>query len=104
MIKINVNGLECVTYNDSYIYERYKRSNMYDLTDLYKSYSVFKARAEKEIKTEMEKVGGWSYKVLGGSFMQFSCAYLVHNKNDNNNLYLIYHTAYNRYAHRVVTL
>lgn len=104
MKKIIVNGLECVAYKNNYVYNSYKRSNMYGLYDLYKTYSVFKARAEKEIKEEMEKIGGWGYKVLCGNCNKFSCAYLVHNKDDNNNLYLIYHTAYYRYAHKVVTL
>lgn len=67
--------------------------------DIYKAYkkpSSRKVNAFQEIKKEMEAVGGYSLRITGAGSDFFSCAYKV--EGDDNKLYLIYHTAVNRFA------
>ena len=79
-------------------YNKYKKSNMYRLRDLYTSYSEAKAAAEQEIIEEMRKNGGYGYKVCGGNSCTFTCAYMYDTReNGDINKHLVYHTAYNRY-------
>ena len=77
------------------ILSRYEKSTNYSLRDVYASYSVFKARAEKDILQEMAFHGGWGYKILGASSCTFSCAYLMTNK-ESGQTQIVYHTASNR--------
>ena len=41
------------------ILDKYNKATAYSLDDVYANYSVFKARAERQILNEMESVGGW---------------------------------------------
>lgn len=76
----------------------YNKSDMYSLSDLYKSYSETKARAEYLIVKEKVLKGGYGYKVCGGNSMCFTCAYCYDSReNGNINKHLVYHTAYNKY-------
>lgn len=86
-----------MTKRQQSIINSYNRSNMYSLNDAYKSYSVYKARAEQSILNEMQKNGGWGYRILGANSCQFSCAYLINNKDDGN-IKIVYHTASNRFV------
>ena len=67
--------------------------------DIYKAYkkpSSRKVAAFQEIKKEMKAVGGYGIKITGAGSDFFSCAYKV--EGDDDNIYLIYHTAINRFA------
>jgi hypothetical protein len=77
------------------IINNYNRATAYSLNDVYASYSVFKARAEKQILNEMESVNGWGYKILGANSCTFSCAYLKQNEIDGQ-IEIVYHTAQNK--------
>lgn len=80
------------------IYNRYKKSEMRDLYNLYKSCSMDKARAYGKIREEMGRIDGYGLKILGGNCFMFSCAYMYEeNLSGKNQKHLVYHTAYNRY-------
>lgn len=83
---------------EDYIY-RYNQSWFYSLDDAYKTtYSVFKARAEKEIKEEVTKIGGVGYKVIGAGNMFFSCGYKLYIKMlGTTKAFLVVHTPDYRY-------
>jgi hypothetical protein len=84
-----------MTKAQQHIIHNYNRSTAYSLQDVYTNYSVYKARAEKEIKQEMIDNNGWGYKILGANCMQLSCAYLKTNK-ENGQIEIVYHTAQNK--------
>jgi hypothetical protein len=84
-----------MTKRQMQIINSYNKSNNYSLDDVYTSYSVFKARAEKDILNEMTSVDGWGYKILGANSCAFSCAYLKQDDNDGN-IKIVYHTAQNK--------
>ena len=84
-----------MTKAQNQIINRYNKSTACSLADAYTSYSVFKARAEKQIINEMESVGGWGYKILGANSCTFSCAYLKQNEA-NGQVEIVYHTAQNK--------
>ena len=77
------------------IINNYNRATAYSLNDVYANYSAFKARAEKQILSEMESVNGWGYKILGANSCTFSCAYLKQNEI-NGQIEIVYHTAQNK--------
>lgn len=77
------------------IINNYNRATAYSLADVYANYSVFKARAERQILDEMESVSGWGYKILGANSCTFSCAYLKQNEIDGQ-IEIVYHTAQNK--------
>ena len=76
------------------IINNYNRATAYSLDDVYANYSLFKARAEKQILAEMESVGGWGYKITGANSNTFSCAYLM--TNADGVVKIVYHTAQNK--------
>lgn len=80
-----------MTKRQQQIMNSYKNSTAYSLQDVYANYSVYKARAEKEIKQEMTNNGGWGYKILGAN----SCAYLMTDK-ESGVVQIVYHTASNK--------
>ena len=84
-----------MTKRQQQILNSYEKSTAYSLQDVYANYSVYKARAEKEIKQEMIDNGGWGYKILGANSCQFSCAYLMTDKKSGV-VQIVYHTASNR--------
>jgi hypothetical protein len=84
-----------MTKQQQQIITRYNNSNNYSLDDVYSSYSVYKARAERHVLNEMESVNGWGYKILGANSTQFSCAYLKQDENDGT-IKIVYHTAQNK--------
>lgn len=84
-----------MTKKQQAIIDNYKRATAYRLDDVYANYSVFKARAERQILKEMEKCGGWGYKILGANCNAFSCAYLKQNEA-NGQVEIVYHTAQNK--------
>ena len=84
-----------MTKRQQQVINNYERSNAYGLQDVYTNYSVYKARAEKEIKQEMIDNNGWGYKILGANSCQFSCAYLMNNA-ENGQVVIVYHTANNK--------
>lgn len=77
------------------IINRYKKATAYSLDDVYANYSVYKARAERDILDEMRKANGWGYRILGANTCTFSCAYLKANKEDGQ-IEIVYHTAQNK--------
>lgn len=77
------------------IIHNYNRATAHSLDDVYANYSVFKARAERQILNEMESVNGWGYKILGANSCTFSCAYLKQNEVDGQ-IEIVYHTAQNK--------
>lgn len=84
-----------MTKKQQAIIDNYKRATACGLDDVYANYSVFKARAEKQILDEMESVGGWGYKITGANSNTFSCAYLKQNEA-NGQIEIVYHTAQNK--------
>lgn len=84
-----------MTKKQQQIINTYNKSTNYSLDDMYTNYSVFKARAERDILNEMEKENGWGYKILGANTCSFSCAYLKQDANDGN-IKIVYHTAQNK--------
>lgn len=76
------------------IIRRYNNSDCYRLYQAYKySYSNYKARAEQEILDEMQKLGGYSYRITGAGSCFFSCAYrLAHDGKQ----YIVFHTPTDR--------
>lgn len=81
-----------MTKRQQQIIDNYNKSCNYSLDDVYSNYSVFKARAEKDILTEMVEANGWGYKILGANSCAFSCAYLRQNAK-NGQIEIVYHTA-----------
>ena len=73
----------------------YNKSRNYSLNDVYKSYSVYKGRAQAVILAEMENCNGWGFKILGANSCAFSCAYLKQDENDGT-IKIVYHTAQNK--------
>ena len=84
-----------MTKRQQQIIDTYNRSNNYSLNDVYTNYSVFKARAERDILNKMASVGGWGYKILGANSCAFSCAYLRQNA-EHGQIEIVYHTAQNK--------
>lgn len=84
-----------MTKRQQQIVNNYNRSSNYSLDDVYTNYSVYKARAEKDILNEMASENGWGYKILGANSCSFSCAYLRQNKDDGF-IEIVYHTAQNK--------
>ena len=84
-----------MTKRQHQIISNYERSTDYSLQDVYANYSVYKARAEKDIISEMVNNGGWGYKILGANSCQFSCAYLMTDK-ESGQVQIVYHTASNK--------
>ena len=76
------------------IINNYNRATAFDLSQVYKTASVYKWRAQKTIFDEMEKCGGWGYRILGANSCAFSCAYLRQNEI-NGQIEIVYHTAQN---------
>jgi hypothetical protein len=83
-----------MTKKQQAIINNYNKSMAYCLDDVYATYSVFKARAEKQILNEMESVGGWGYKITGANSNTFSCAYLM--TDADGVVKIVYHTAQNK--------
>lgn len=70
-------------YNHNIINSGYE-----SLFEVYKSCSMEKQRAERNILSEMHENGGCGYCILGANYMSFSCAYrcgdwLVYHTRDN---------------------
>lgn len=84
-----------MTKRQKQIIDNYNNSRNYSLYDVYNNFSVFKARAEKDILNEMASVSGWGYKILGANSCSFSCAYLKQNEIDGQ-VEIVYHTAQNK--------
>ena len=84
-----------MTKRQQQIISNYNRSTAYSLHDVYMYYSIYKARAEKDILQEMQNNGGWGYKILGANSCQFSCAYLMTDK-ESGHIKIVYHTASNK--------
>lgn len=84
-----------MTKKQQQIINTYHKSTNYSLDDVYTNYSVFKARAERQILNEMQSVDGWGYKILGANTCSFSCAYLRQNA-ENGQIEIVYHTAQNK--------
>ena len=84
-----------MTKRQQQIIDNYNKSNNYSLDYVYNSYSVYKARAERQILNEMKNCNGWGYKILGANSCQFSCAYLRQNADDGQ-IEIVYHTAQNK--------
>ncbi len=84
-----------MTKRQQQIIDSYNKSTNYSLDDVYTNYSVFKARAEKDILDEIVNCNGWGYKILGANTCAFSCAYLKQNEN-NGQIEIVYHTAQNK--------
>ena len=84
-----------MTKRQQQIIDNYNKSTSYSLDDVYNNYSVYKARAERQIINEMQAVGGWGYKIIGANSCSFSCAYLRQNKDDGF-IEIVYHTAQNK--------
>ena len=72
----------------------YFSSIMRDLSDLYKTCSFYKTRADYMIRQEMSHNNGYDYKICGGNACTFSCGYRM-MKDDHE--ILVYHTHCNRY-------
>ena len=76
------------------IIRRYNNSDCYSLWQAYKySYSNYKARAEQEIKDEMQKMGGYSYRITGAGSSYFSCGYTLEIDGQK---YVVFHTPTDR--------
>lgn len=58
------------------IIERYYNATATSLNDVYNNYSIFKARAEKEIKDSMQENGGRGYKIISYCINNFTCGYI----------------------------
>jgi hypothetical protein len=84
-----------MTKRQKQIIDNYNKSTNYSLDDVYDNYSVFKARAERQILNEMASTNGWGYKILGANTCSFSCAYLKQNEIDGQ-IEIVYHTAQNK--------
>lgn len=84
-----------MTKRQQQIINNYKKSNNYSLDDVYTNYSVYKARAERQILNDMATDNGWGYRILGANSCAFSCAYLRTNKDDGQ-VEIVYHTAQNK--------
>lgn len=84
-----------MTQKEKNFYNNYERSNMYRLSDLYKSCSYEKSRADYLIREEMKNLNGYDYKIISGNSMMFSCGYKY--KDQSNLEHLVYHTRYSRY-------
>jgi hypothetical protein len=84
-----------MTKRQQEIITNYNNSTNYCLNDVYANYSVFKARAERDILNEMASVDGWGYKILGANTCAFSCAYLRQNA-EHGQVEIVYHTAQNK--------
>lgn len=70
-------------YNRRVIFGDYE-----SLFKVYKSCSMEKQRAERDIISEMHENGGYGYCILGANCMSFSCAYrcgewLIYHTRDN---------------------
>ena len=65
------------------------------LSDIYKTYSGEKARADFLIRQEMEQMHGYRYRIIGGNCNFFSCGYLY--IDEQNKIHLVYHTYANKY-------
>lgn len=83
-----------MTKKQQAIIDNYKRATARCLDDIYANYSVFKARAERQILNEMESVNGWGYKITGANCNTFSCAYLM--TDADGVVKIVYHTAQNK--------
>lgn len=72
----------------------YNYSNSCWLCQAYGRYSDAKERAENKILDEMQKIGGYSYRITGAGSCYFSCAYRLDHEGKK---YLVYHTPSYRY-------
>ena len=68
------------------------------LFDVYKNPSREKERIDEKIRKEMDAIGGYDYRVIGGNSSHFTCAYRFYNSKDKT-VYLVYHTYANRYCY-----
>lgn len=75
--------------------QAYNNASYCSVEHLYKNPSYFKTRAEAYILAQMHKKNGYDYRVTGGNFSTFSCAYRF--MLDDNTEFLCYETAYNTY-------
>ena len=64
--------------------KRYNESDMYQLFDLYKSYSRDKWRADYFIKENMKNLDAWGYKIIGGNCSTFTAGFMY--KKDNKEI------------------
>lgn len=80
-----------------YYLARYNASNAYELSDVYKSYSVYKARAMRYCKEQAEMHGSTA-KIISHNCNFFTVAYPVHIDHTDC---IIIETAYNTYVYPV---
>lgn len=71
------------------MYQNYKNSENWSVTDAYASPSCKKMEIEKEIKKEMQAQNGTDYKICTKNINCFTCAYKIQKEQ---NIYLVYHT------------
>lgn len=84
-----------MTKRQQQIIDNYNKSTNYCLNDVYANYSVYKARAERQILNDMTSENGWGYKILGANSCAFSCAYLRQNAQ-HGQIEIVYYTAQNK--------
>ena len=63
------------TQKAQHIINGYKRASATSLFEVYKSYSYYKARAEKEIKDSMAENDGSDYRIISYCINNFTCGY-----------------------------
>lgn len=81
------------------IVKRYYMSRNWSIACVYKKASNEKWRAESDIIEEMNKMGGYGYRIIAHNSNTFSCGYLF--TDSAGELWLMYHTAYNRYTIKI---
>ena len=69
----------------------YDHSDLYELEDCYRSYSIFKSRAYREIRDEMHSKGGQELRIISHNVNVFTCGYTYQDR-ETGVLKFVYHT------------
>lgn len=69
----------------------YDYSDIYELGDCYRSYSIFKSRAYRKIREEMYSLGGQDLRIISHNVNIFTCGYTYQDR-ETGVLKFVYHT------------
>lgn len=92
---LNSNTKKAQGFIRSYLYACAKYPQPETLYHVYTKPSKEKLISFDIIKSEMKSKNGYGLLITGAGTYIYSCAYKYEN---NGNVYLVYHTAYNRYT------
>ena len=90
-----------MTKKNTGFYDSYMRSNAVTLSDVYKSPSDRKVRAEELILREMDKLSGFDPRIVGSSCHYFSMAF-TYPDTVTGELRLRYYTGQNTYDFLII--